>query len=1361
MCGIAGIFHYADRDHPVDRNLLTRMTRSLAHRGPDAEGFHVSGSLGLGHRRLSIVDLSPTGAQPMAGDDGSCWIVYNGEFYNHRQFRPRLSARGHRFRGSSDTETLLRLMESEGPDALVETAGIFGFAFWNGREESLTLARDHVGVKQVYYHDDGRRIVFASEIKALLQDPSVPREPDPEAIGQYLHFHTALFERTCFRHIKQIRAGEYLRITRYGASIRRYWKLDDFSKAPGPDRDVVANLRETLTSVVGDQLMSDVPVGSFFSGGIDSSAVASYATRAGRKPICFGVHFSGQGVVDERPYQEAAAKALGLDLHLITDDGSTFPEDFRRLMYHQDEPVIGSALFPMSKVSELAARHVKVCLGGQAADEVFGGYARYALGRPLQVLRSWYAGRGGSRSGEQSQSSEPEVGGNLSRQFAQGKTIARLARNARHLANWETSYFEHFARTPESTWLSIFDDRHFCSREQARRVFHETISRSAAADPVDKIMHWDLQTYLTGLFHQDDRMSMSASLESRVPFGDPRVVRFAFRVNPDLKLRAGASKWVLRQAVADVLPELVLNRRKVGFDTPAQRWIAGPHNEFLRNTLLSARARQRGWWNRAGLESVVEHASAAGWFDVIWKVLSLELWASIFLDEAPASLPASITPGVVTAQPVEDEPAPLTEKLTHVFQECRELGVKGTFARGLWEFKTRSGLVKLQTSRLNPSEVPQSVLRSGVQLPFTGIAIAGPEMRRIVDDDAKLLLFFHASEATRGRIFCFSSWTADFGNPIDWHRDPVTGYRWKADAHWSRVLEGSTGQDIKFIWEAGRFPHAYHLARAAVLFPESAPQFAAAFSEQVRDFIRANSPGEGAHWFSGQEVAIRILSWLFGLHVFGQLGLVDKELDYAVAVHMAEAGAHIREHIAYARDSIYNNHLLSEALGLYVCGRFVGGERGLHWVREGVDLLEEHANRQFAPDGAYIQNSHNYHRVALQLYLWAIAFARANGDRVPNDWLAAIERSLFFLTAHQNPGDGRLPNYGANDGSLPLIFSTAHFSDFRPTLQAGSVTARGERIYPDGPWNETALWLCGRALLDVPFRPLIQRSASFSHTGYHVVRGKAAGNFFAFRCGNIQERFSQIDMLHLDVWWRGQNILNDPGSYRYNGAEVWHSYFLRTESHNTAQVDGRDQMLHFRQFKTLYWTEARLTRFEDHPDFAIVEGEHYGFQRGSGCTHRRSVLYAKDDLWIIADHFVGSGNHTARVHWLASDLPFLLNQTSLGLETPEGEFNLRVTDENGIPAGAADVVRASSSPPRGWISRTYAELAPALSFAVQRAGTMPMTFVTLMGAGKIFSSVKEGHWTVSSETLSTSFDLSDGCFSNVAVSAAAEVEIGS
>lgn len=635
MCGVAGIFHYADPDRPIDRELLTRMTRALSHRGPDDEGFHVDGPIGLGHRRLSIVDLTPSGKQPMATASGQQWISYNGEAYNHASFRPRLAGRGVGFRGTSDTETLLQLISVYGPGALAEVAGIFGLAFWDAKHQRLVLARDPLGVKQLYYHDDGSRILFASEIKAVLECADVPREPDPEAINQYLHFHTALFDRTFFAHVKQVRPGEYIEVNRHGAHARRYWQMDGFAARDDSPEVQVRELRDLLGEVVGDQLMSDVPVGSFFSGGIDSSAVAAFAQGNGTRLRCFGVHFSNQGVIDERVYQEKAAAALGLDLELTTMDGSTFPDDLARCMYYQDEPVIGASLLPMFQVSRLAARNVKVCLGGQAADEIFGGYARYTLAHPVRVLSSWFKGRS-SVADDARPTAQSTVGGNLFKQATDVRNLWRLANTGLALTSWRGRYLANMAKVPERRWRDVFAQG-VVSRGRAREIFEDTVARSAAVDPADKIMHWDLQTYLTGLFHQDDRMSMASSLESRVPFADPRMVRFAFHTPFGLKVRGGASKWILRQAVASAIPEEVLNRRKVGFDTPAESWMRGPHRAFVRETLLSSSARTRGFWSTAGIERLLEDDHQPMWFDLVWKLLSIEIWAKVYLDrQVPA-----------------------------------------------------------------------------------------------------------------------------------------------------------------------------------------------------------------------------------------------------------------------------------------------------------------------------------------------------------------------------------------------------------------------------------------------------------------------------------------------------------------------------------------------------------------------------------------------------------------------------------------------------------------------------------------------------------------------------------------------------
>ncbi len=1323
--------------------------------------------LGLGHRRLSIVDLSPTGAQPMPNDDGTAWICYNGEFYNHQEFRPRLTAKGARFRGPSDTETMLRLMEMEGPDALVNTAGIFGFSYWDSRKKTLTLVRDHMGVKQVYFHDDGRRIIFASEIKALLQDASVPREIDPEAVNQYLHFHTPLFERTFFRGIHVLRAGEYLQINRYGVRRKTYWELTDFTKLRLQDDEAVESLRHELTAVVGRQLMADVPVGAFFSGGIDSSAIAAHASHTGTSPLCFGVHFTDQGVTDERPYQEAAAKALHLDLRLITMDGSDFPEEFRRLTYHQDQPVIGAALFPMAKVSQLASNNVKVCLGGQAADEVFGGYARYALSHPLQVMQSWFEGR---RQVQQLGDPEPrpaeaQVGGNLMRQFTEGGTLSRLARNLRHMANWETSYFEHFAKVPEASWLRLLTSPDFCSRDRCRQIFHETVRKSAAVDPLDKIMHWDVQSYLTGLFQQDDRMSMAASLESRVPFADPRLVQFAFQLKPEMKLRAGASKWILRQAVSDVLPPLVLNRRKVGFDTPAEKWIRGPHAAFVRETLLSSKSRQRGFWKPSALEDLLDDSGSSQWFDVMWKVLSIELWASVFLDSAPAAPGSSsrLVPEVGRQSPPwqpEDTVDTLSEKTWYVAQELREMGLKGSLARGLWEVKTRSGLVRVKPAPEVDKQADFTPLSTGFKLPFANPADIHEALHESLRPFDQERVSYLAAEATKGRILCFSDWMADYGNPIDWHRDPTNGHRWISDTHWSRVLKNASKVDVKFTWEAARFPQAYLMARAAALDPNAAPTLGAAFASQVTGFISSNPGALGVHWYSGQEVAFRVLAWLFGYHVFNSMGQIPDAVASAVGRSLSAAGEHIAEHIEYARDSVYNNHLLSEALGLYVAGTLVPGPNSRKWADEGLQLLDEQADMQIYPDGSYIQQAHNYHRVAMQLYLWATAYQRANNRKVPSSWMSAMERSLDFLYVHQNESTGALPNYGANDGSKPIPLSDLGLADFRPILQALSVATRGERLYERGPWDESSLWMFGPDSLQLPLRKRNRTSSSFTHTGHHVLRGTDGGSFGTFRCGTIIDRFSQIDMLHLDVWWLGQNVLVDGGSYRYNGATLWHNHFLRTESHNTVKVDGKDQMVHFRQFKTLYWTKANLLEFRDTPAFALTEGEHYGYQRERDCTHRRAVLFVKDDLWICVDTVTGPGRHNVSLQWLGGEFPYDFDEAAsrLTLRTEHGPFCIAMMDDQGQPCKGSTVAAGQETPPRGWLARTYGRKTAVPSLVVAATATLPLTMISILSAGEAAAVVTvrkdlPNEWQVRTNKKTVRFHLVEGRFADIVIGA--------
>ncbi|HEX4385987.1 MAG TPA: asparagine synthase (glutamine-hydrolyzing) [Myxococcales bacterium] len=1243
MCGIAGIYNYADPSRPVDRPLLERMTRALAHRGPDGEGFFVEGPIGFGHRRLAIVELSPLGAQPMEGSQGV--LTYNGELYNHLQLRDG------EYRGHSDTETLLRHLEASRP--LEALSGIFAFAYWNRAAKALLLARDQLGVKQLYYFDDGQRLLFASEMKALLQCASMPRELDPEALNQYLHFHTPLFERTFLRAVRQLLPGEQITVDRGGRKHSRYFRIEEFGGGPA-DAQAIEALRAELSLVVGDQLMSDVPVGAFFSGGIDSTAAAAFAVRNGQRPTCFGVHFSDSGVIDERPFQEAAAKALGLELQLTTYDSRRFPQDLPKLLFQQDQPVIGAAMFPMWEVARLAGSQVKVCLGGQGADEIFGGYARYALVHPLRVARGMMRSRGG----------------NLSAAAKEPKTLRRILTSARNLTDWREAYFGNFAAVPEEGWRELIEGE-AVSRESCRAQFRDFVARSPALDPADKVMHWDALTYLPGLFHQDDRMSMAHGLESRVPLADKRLVQFAFRCRFDQKFRGGASKWLLRQAVADVLPPEVLHRRKVGFDTPAEAWLRGPHLGFVRETLLSSKA--RGLWKPKALEALLDNQNAPHWFARVWKVLCVESWSQVFQAPVRDSVPEVSAP---------DEP-----KLSALLQEVREIGASSAVFRARWELENRSGLLAAR----------DAIAAAPPPGPLTFLPLPKPPaLDGLYDAPALARLESLALQAGRGRILAFGHLPLDCGDPIDWHRDALTGRHWPRDVHWSRAMSARNG-DIKIAWEPARFAHFYAMVRAAVLLPGRRSELQEAMASQVRRFIAENAFPRGIHWGSGQEIALRLISWLFAA-----TSLQDERLAPPQAI--AQGALHLERHFEFVSRSVSNNHLISEAVGLLVAALALPlHPKALTWRALAMETLTKQASRQIAPDGSSLQDSHNYQRVVLDAYVFAAALVRA-----PAEWTSAIERATRFLAAHEQ-ANGRLPNFGANDGSRFLPLSQCAFEDFRPSLQAAAA-AREERLYESGPWDEQALWLFGAAERRLRRQPL--ESVSFER-GHHILR--ADDTMVTFRCGTVRERYADLDQLHVGLTYKGVEIAADGGAYCY-ADERMYRHLHGTESHNTVQVDGREQMVRQRRFSSVFRTRAELTRFANDS----VAGEHSGYER-LGVIHSREV-HLKGDVCAVVDRLTGQGEHDLRLQWLCTPYPYEELPDGLLLQTPAGPYSLRVHGH------AGDVRAGSLLPVRGWISRRYLERAAAPSLVVRLRATLPAVLVTILAPGRPEVEVRGKLW---------------------------------
>ncbi len=685
-------------------------------------------------------------------------------------------------------------------------------------------------------------------------------------------------------------------------------------------------------------------------------------------------------------------------------------------------------------------------------------------------------------------------------------------------------------------------------------------------------------------------------------------------------------------------------------------------------------------------------------------------------------------------------------------KEVKDLGISGTLFRIGWELRWKSpaGEVLERLAGAHAGDAGEACLE---RILFSSAREIRAAMKPLLTCRQVEELRAHAEDALRGDIRCFGRWMGAYKQPLDWGLDPVANVHWDLSSHWSKALRnGPEGSDVKRVWEAGRFPHAYYVARAATHCPELSEESSIALSSQLDDFIYHNRPWRGIHWSSGQEIAIRLIAWCFAARVFASLGTRDLVSRTWLAAQLKVAAVYIEQHIDYACKAVHNNHVLSEAFGLALAGSLLPNDPSSgRWKSLGYGILEEHVERQFYHDGSYIQHSHNYHRLALQMVVCALRQQQCDGERPSVILRAALERSLDFLLAHQNPVDGRLPNYGANDGALPLVLSSCDFADFRPILQTVSLLTRGERIYERGPWDEEAAWLLDSDALDSPMRTARRASISFGESGYHLLRGRDAENFSMFRCGTIQDRFSQIDMLHLDVWWRGMNVLVDPGSYVYNGSPEWQQHFFRTPCHNTVTVDGRDQMLHYRLFKCLYWTRASLLRFEDSRDVSLCVGEHYGYVRHPGAVvHRRSVLFLKDDTWVVIDLIEGKGKHHVRLQWLGGEFAHRMDPSSfrMTLNTPQGPFSLCVYDQDARPL-SANVVTGQDDPPRGWSSRYYGEKVPVPSMVIEQECELPLTLISVFGDGAPELFCHEGRYHVVGAKSAFDFRLLDGLISGI------------
>ena len=631
MCGIAGfadslirLDEAADR-RAADARLVGDMCRVIRHRGPDDEGVLVAPGIGLGMRRLSIIDLA-TGHQPIGNEDGAIQVVFNGEIYNFRELRAELSGAGHAFATTSDTEVIVHGYEQWGPQVFERLRGMFGVALWDARAQTLWLARDRTGIKPLYYMEHGGRLFFGSELKSLIAAGVVRREVDPGALHHYLAFLYTPADRAIFPGVRKLPPGHLLRWHGGRAAVSQYWSPPEAESLALSDAEAEEALLERLRSAVRSHLVSDVPLGAFLSGGVDSSLVVALMAEASDRPVkTFSIGFD-EPAYDELDAARLVARHVGADHHefVVRPDALGIVE---RLVAHFDEPFADASAIPTWYVSELARRHVTVVLSGDGGDELFAGYDRY-LPHPM-VARFDAVPLPGKQA----------LARAAARALPHGARGRRFLRHAG--ADAESRYIDaiSFFGPDDRTALCAGPMRLTDGSPEA--AMRARFARLGHLPLTSRCMRVDFETYLPeDVLTKVDRMSMAHSIESRVPLLDHPLVEFAMRLPLSAKLRRGERKFLLRRVAARLLPAAILARRKQGFGVPIGVWFRGKLRDAFSDVLLSPRTRQRGYFEPGEIQRLLdEHMSGVRDHELrLWQLLMFELWHRAYVDRTPAPM---------------------------------------------------------------------------------------------------------------------------------------------------------------------------------------------------------------------------------------------------------------------------------------------------------------------------------------------------------------------------------------------------------------------------------------------------------------------------------------------------------------------------------------------------------------------------------------------------------------------------------------------------------------------------------------------------------------------------------------------------
>lgn len=562
------------------------------------------------------------------------------------------------------------------------------------------------------------------------------------------------------------------------------------------------------------------------------------------------------------------------------------------------------------------------------------------------------------------------------------------------------------------------------------------------------------------------------------------------------------------------------------------------------------------------------------------------------------------------------------------------------------------------------------------------------------DEESQTIPQTIAREIASGTHRYFEHSRAQTGFPPDWHTNPFTGQTAPDDRHWSEISDFSHG-DIKVIWEPSRFGFVYALVRA--YWRTGDESYASLFWQLLEDWRQRNLPQRGPNWKCGQETSFRVMAWCFALYGFMDALATTPERLTALSQMIAVSGQRIEANLDYAI-SQRNNHGISEGVGLWTIGALFPELRdSSRWKELGKSVLESLGKELIYSDGSFVQHSLNYQRLMLQDYLWSMRLGELHGEPFSADLRERVSKAGFFLYQVQNQENGRVPNYGQNDGALILPLNNCDYRDFRPVVQATQYLSKGTRCYEPGPWDEDLLWLFGPAAADAAVVAPQRADLQAETGGYYTLRSPAG---FAFvRCASFRDRPGQADMLHVDLWWRGQNLALDAGTYSYNAPAPWNNSLAQTTYHNTVTVDEQDQMERAGKFLWVPWlrSRAREQKRSSSGRLSYWEGEHDGYQRlNVPVSHRRAIIRL-GEVWVVLDNLDSVGEHSYRLHWLFDDFPYEWNGETgkLTLRTPAGSYYVQVGTLNS--EAVYSLVRADQQSPRGWQSPYYNSRQPALS----------------------------------------------------------------